>query len=155
MKTSKYLGAHLAQGHMHFFLLVWFYDGLWQTPAVCQIWSRWIYLLREYNGICFSATNPLFQPPFGGVGVLQWQLGLKWFCIRRRVPPNFSVMAPFRHFGEKLQPHQPGANTPYYQWSSLLHSLARGGIEKWCSFWLLGSIILRILQSSPRLPSWI
>jgi len=35
-------------------------DGHWQTPAACQILSRWLHLLRKYNRICFQTTNSLF-----------------------------------------------------------------------------------------------
>ena len=28
------------QSFCHFFIWVWFYDGLWQTQAVYQIWNR-------------------------------------------------------------------------------------------------------------------
>jgi len=35
------------------FLLVIFDDGPWQTPVACQIWSRWLHLLRKYKKICF------------------------------------------------------------------------------------------------------
>jgi len=40
-------------GPYPFFLLVGFYYGPWQTAAACQIWSRWLHLLRKYKGICF------------------------------------------------------------------------------------------------------
>jgi len=38
-------------GQHPLFLIVGFDDGPWQTPAACQIWSRWLHLLRKYKGI--------------------------------------------------------------------------------------------------------
>jgi len=49
------------------FLLVGCNDGPGEIPAACQIWIRWLQLLLKYQGICFSTTNSLFEPPFGGV----------------------------------------------------------------------------------------
>jgi len=63
----KILGSSPSQRPPPLFLWVWFYDGPWQTPAACQIWSRWLHLIRKYMGICFQTTNSLFEPPFGGV----------------------------------------------------------------------------------------
>jgi len=46
-------GNSPSPGPPQLFLLVGFDDGPWQTPSVCQIWSRWLHVLRKYKGICF------------------------------------------------------------------------------------------------------
>jgi len=35
--TQKILGAPIAQGHVHSFFGVGFYDGIWQTPSSSKI----------------------------------------------------------------------------------------------------------------------
>jgi len=45
-------GSSSSPGPHPLFILVGFDDGTWQTPAACQIWSRWLHLLWKYKGNC-------------------------------------------------------------------------------------------------------
>ena len=69
-KAPQILGSSFAQGYAHFFLWLWFYDGSWQSPAACQIWSRGLHLLRTYKAIhvCFKRLIHFLSHSLGSWG---------------------------------------------------------------------------------------
>jgi len=84
-EAPQFPGAPLAQGHTHFFLLVGFDDGLWQTAAACQIWSRWLHLLRKYKVFVFKRQIRFLGNPLGVRGNIRTSSIVRWKA-RSRLP---------------------------------------------------------------------
>ena len=88
--ASKFLGAPLTQGHPHFFLWVWFYDGQRQTQPVYQIWSRYSQPLQKY----YRGT-----PKSRGAHLAQghttcYSSGIWWWALpNRSCMPNLKTLA--------------------------------------------------------------
>ena len=78
----KFWGASLAQGHIHFFQMR-FDDELWQTPAACQIWSRWLLLLRKYKGIVFKRQIRFWAILYGVKGSVRTSPIARWKACGR------------------------------------------------------------------------
>jgi len=60
--SPKFREAPLAQGNAHFSSSeIWWRP--WKTPGACQIWSRWLHLIRKYA--VFKQHILFLSHPFG------------------------------------------------------------------------------------------